>query len=78
MESLKKFQHSMEPQLRQLGLPTRLVNSKIELTRDFTLAVEGEPIAVERCKILRLLDIKLSRLKFTIKSVYDGQRYKRF
>ena len=37
-ESLKKFSHSMEPYLRQLGLPTKLVNSQIELLSDFLLS----------------------------------------
>jgi mRNA turnover protein 4 len=37
-ETLKRFSHSMEPYLRQLGLPTRLVNSQIELTSDYLLA----------------------------------------
>jgi mRNA turnover protein 4 len=67
----------MEPYLRQLGLPTRLVNSQIELLSDFLLTEEGKPITVEKCKILKLLERKMSRLKFQIKGVYDGKSYKR-
>ena len=51
-ESLKQFSHSMEPHLRQLGLPTRLVNSKIELNNDYMVCEEGKAITVENCKIL--------------------------
>lgn len=76
-DSLKKFGHSMEPFLRQLGLPTRLVNSQIELLSDYLLSEEGKPLTVEKCKILKLLDKKMSRLKFQIKGVYDGKSYKR-
>ena len=76
--SLKQFSHSMEPHFRQLGLPTRLVNSQIELLSDYLLAEEGKPLTVERCKILKLIDKKMSRLKFQIKSFYDGHNYKRF
>lgn len=68
----------MEPHLRQLGLPTRLVNSQIELLSDYLLAEEGKPLTVEKCKILKLLERKMSRLKFQIKSFYDGKNYKRF
>ncbi len=68
----------MEPHLRQLGLPTRLVNSQIELLSDYLLAEEGKPLTVEKCKILKLLDKKMSRLKFQIKSYYDGNHYKSF
>jgi hypothetical protein len=53
-----------------------LVNSKIELTSDFILAEEGKPLTVDKCKILKLLDIKMSRLKFEIKALYDGKTIK--
>jgi hypothetical protein len=36
----------MEPYIRQLGLPTRLVNSQIELLSDYLLAEEGKPMTV--------------------------------
>ena len=36
----------MEPYLRQLGLPTRLINSKIELLSDYLLSEEGKPLTV--------------------------------
>ena len=65
----------MEPHLRQLGLPTRLVNSQIELLSDYLLAEEGKPLTVEKCKILKLLDRKMSRLKFHIKGLYVGHNY---
>ena len=68
----------MEPYLRQLGLPTRLVDSKIELQSDYLLAEEDKPLTVEKCKILKLMNIKMSRLKFTIKGMYDGKNYKRY
>lgn len=76
--TLKQFSHSMEPHLRQLGLPTRLVNSQIELLSDYLLAEEGKPLTVEKCKVLKLLEKKMSRLKFQIKSYYDGNHYKSF
>jgi hypothetical protein len=45
-DSLKQFGHSLEPYLRQLGLPTRLINSQIELLNDYLLAEEGKPLTV--------------------------------
>jgi hypothetical protein len=64
----------MEPHLRKLGLPTRLLNSQMG---DYLLAEEGKALTVEKCKILKLLDRKMSRLKFAIKGLYDGHSYKR-
>lgn len=56
-ESLKRFSHSMEPHLRQLGLPTRLVNSKIELMSDYMVCQEGKPITVSNCKVLVIISL---------------------
>jgi mRNA turnover protein 4 len=75
-ETLAKFSHSIEPHLRSLGLPTRLVNSKIELNLDYVLAEEGKPLTVDQCKLLKLMDHKMARLKFEIKALYDGKSIK--
>ena len=58
-ETLKQFSHSMEPYLRQLKLPTRLVNSQIELQSDYLLAEEDKPLTVEKCKLLVLDELFL-------------------
>jgi len=52
------------------------VNSKIELNTDFVVAEEGKPLTVEKCKILKLMDLKMARLKFEIKALYDGKSIK--
>eukprot|EP00825_Cyclidium_porcatum_P046261 TRINITY_DN7226_c0_g1_i1.p1 TRINITY_DN7226_c0_g1~~TRINITY_DN7226_c0_g1_i1.p1 ORF type:complete len:150 (-),score=29.01 TRINITY_DN7226_c0_g1_i1:384-833(-) len=61
---LKKFAHSLEPYLRQLGLSTSLYNGEIRLNTDFVLAEKDKPLSVEQCKLLKLLNIKMG--KFTV------------
>ena len=73
-DTFKKFSHSIEPHLRELGLSTRLVNSQIELMIDFVLSEEGKALTVNQCKILKLLGMKMSRLKFSVKAWYDGKK----
>lgn len=67
---------SLEPRLRQLGLPTVLKDGVIQLLGDFTVCKDGEKITPEQGKLLvplilhhshpssshcqKLLDIKLS------------------
>ena len=72
-DTFKNFSHSMEPHLRELGLSTRLINSQIELMIDYVLCEEGKALTVNQCKILKLLKIKMSRLKFGVKVWYDGK-----
>lgn len=52
----------MEPHFRKLGLATRLVNSKIELTTDTMICEEGKPITVENSKVLVIFPIYLRNI----------------
>ncbi|KAM3141549.1 hypothetical protein pb186bvf_006413 [Paramecium bursaria] len=67
LETFSKFQHTMDPYLRQLGLNTKLMNQQIVLNEDFKVCEAGKPISVEQGKILRLLNIKLGKLEITPK-----------
>ncbi|PAV73210.1 hypothetical protein WR25_14301 [Diploscapter pachys] len=60
---LPQFAFSMEPQLRKLGMPTKLDKGIITLIEEFTVCTEGEPISVEQAKILKLLERKLSEFR---------------
>ena len=46
-ESLASFSHAMEPQLRTLGLPTKLNFQKIELLQDVYVCKKGSKLSVE-------------------------------
>ncbi|KAH7727904.1 ribosomal protein L10 domain containing protein [Aphelenchoides avenae] len=63
---LKQFAFSMEPQLRKLGLPTKLEKGVIELHKPFTVCNEGDVLNAEQAKILKLLDIKMSLFKVAL------------
>ncbi|XP_071493050.1 mRNA turnover protein 4 homolog [Diadema antillarum] len=52
--ALEDFQHSMEPQLRQLGLPTALRKGVIHLTCEHTVCKLGDTLTPEQARILKL------------------------
>uniref|UniRef100_A0A8C5PUX7 Ribosome assembly factor mrt4 n=1 Tax=Leptobrachium leishanense TaxID=445787 RepID=A0A8C5PUX7_9ANUR len=52
---LEQFTHSMEPQLRQLGLPTTLKKGVITLLSDYELCKEGDVLTPEQAQILHQL-----------------------
>lgn len=49
---LPQFQHSMEPQLRQLGMPTSLQKGVIILIKPFTVCQSGDILTPEQAQIL--------------------------
>ena len=52
---LNMFSHSMEPQLRQLGMPVQLVKGQVTLLVDYTVCEEGDVLSSEQARILKLL-----------------------
>ena len=65
-EALETLSFAMEPHLRQLGLPTKLVRQKIHLIDEVTLAEEGKVITAENAKILKLLGHRLAEFKLKV------------
>lgn len=49
---LRQFDHSMEPQLRRLGMPTSLQKGVITLIKPFKVCREGDVLTPEQAQIL--------------------------
>lgn len=49
---LPDFSHSIEPHLRQLGLPTSLQKGVVTLLQDYTVCEEGQTLTPEQARIL--------------------------
>jgi len=49
---LQQFQHSMEPHLRQLGMPTSLQKGVITLIKPYTVCQKGDILTPEQAQIL--------------------------
>lgn len=58
-EALAKFPHSLEPQLRKLGMPTLLKNGIIHLLGNHVVCKEGQTLDGQQVQVLKLLDEKM-------------------
>ncbi|NWR77810.1 MRT4 protein, partial [Centropus unirufus] len=70
---LEQFSHSMEPQLRQLGLPTALKKGVVTLLSDYEVCKEGDVLTPEQARILKLLGYEMAEFKVTIKFMWNSE-----
>ncbi|XP_063231154.1 mRNA turnover protein 4 homolog [Bacillus rossius redtenbacheri] len=68
---LEQFPHSIEPYLRQLGMPTSLNNGVVTLTKEYTVCQQGKILKPEQTKILKLLGRKTTEFKMQIKCMWS-------
>jgi len=71
-EGIEQFTHSMEPQLRQLGLPTKLVKGVVTLTKDFVVCKEGDALKPEQARILKLLGHQMAEFKIHVTALWSN------
>ncbi|TKR72944.1 hypothetical protein L596_020324 [Steinernema carpocapsae] len=57
---LPQFAHSIEPQLRKLGMPTKLERGIVTLYEEFGVCKEGDKLTADQARILKLLDVKMT------------------
>ncbi|WVR05208.1 hypothetical protein IAU60_002220 [Kwoniella sp. DSM 27419] len=67
------FPHSMEPQLRALGLATTLVRGVPSLNNPHVLCQEGEKLSSEKCRILKLLAVQMSEFRIHLGSRWSKE-----
>ncbi|XP_050443476.1 mRNA turnover protein 4 homolog [Adelges cooleyi] len=65
------FIHSMEPSLRELGLPTSLQRGVIQVLKDHTICKEGAIITPEQSRLLKLFGHQMAVFKITMKFVWS-------
>ncbi|WVQ70017.1 uncharacterized protein L199_008241 [Kwoniella botswanensis] len=67
------FPHSMEPQLRALGLSTSLVRGVPSLNNPHLLCKKGEKLSSEKCRILKLLAVQMAEFKIILGSRWSKE-----
>ncbi|KAL7750670.1 mRNA turnover and ribosome assembly protein [Sorochytrium milnesiophthora] len=65
------FPHNMEPQLRKLGLPTKLNKGVVTLLRDHTLVKKGAVLTPEQAQLLKLFHIQQAVFRVYLLCYYD-------
>ncbi|ODN84631.1 hypothetical protein L202_00538 [Cryptococcus amylolentus CBS 6039] len=67
------FPHSMEPQLRALGLTTTLIRGVPSLNNPHVLCTKGEKLTSEKCRILKLLAIQMADFRIHLGSRWSKE-----
>ncbi|XP_012736844.2 mRNA turnover protein 4 homolog isoform X1 [Fundulus heteroclitus] len=70
---LEQFPHSMEPQLRQLGLPTALKKGVVTLLKAYDVCKEGDVLTPEQARLLKLFAIEMAEFKVQIKCMWNSE-----
>mmetsp|Transcript_123600 Transcript_123600/g.242498 ORF Transcript_123600/g.242498 Transcript_123600/m.242498 type:complete len:225 (-) Transcript_123600:215-889(-) len=65
-DALANLPHSIEAHLRQLGMPTQLLEGKIHLLGDFTVCTQGKELTSDAAQILKLLDLKQAQFTMNV------------
>ncbi|XP_014607341.1 PREDICTED: mRNA turnover protein 4 homolog [Polistes canadensis] len=71
---LTEFPHSIEPHLRQLGMPTALEKGVVTLIKKFKVCKKGEPLTPEQARILKLLGKPLATFKLIPLGIYSTKK----
>jgi mRNA turnover protein 4 len=65
------FPHSLESQVRKLGMPTQLKNGVVTLTATFNICQEGGVLTPEQGRLLKMFLIKMSEFKLRVHSYWS-------
>jgi len=69
---LENFQHTMEAQLRTLGLPVRLQRGVIQVEQDVQVCKEGDPLTAEAAKLLKLFGKESVEFKLNLSAHWSN------
>ena len=67
------LQHSVEPNLRKLGLPTRLVKGKVVLDEPFEVCKEGEMLGSGQTTILKMFGVAMAEFGVDVRAVWERE-----
>ena len=74
-DSMVDFPHSMETQLRKLGMPTLLHDAKIKLLADYTVCKLGDVLTASQAQLLKLMNIQMAKFEITLRAVWDKESH---
>jgi mRNA turnover protein 4 len=72
-DTLAPFPHSMETQLRKLGLPTLLHDGKIRMLANHVVCREGDVLTADQSQLLKFLGIRMAKFHVGIKAYWDKE-----
>ncbi|VDN18952.1 unnamed protein product [Gongylonema pulchrum] len=71
---LPQFPFSVEPQLRKLGLPTKLDKGMVTLVADYVVCKQGDKLTAEQSRLLKFFDYKTSTFHVKLSAHWSKQK----
>lgn len=65
--------HSVEPTLRKLGVPTRLVKGKVELEHDFVVCNKGDVLGSGQTTLLKTFALTMAEFRVAIRAYWHSE-----
>ncbi|KAG8530377.1 uncharacterized protein KY384_004879 [Bacidia gigantensis] len=65
--------HSIEPTLRKLGVPTRLIKGKVALESEFEVCREGEVLGSGQTSLLKIFGVAMAEFRVQIVACYNRE-----
>ena len=65
--------HSMEPNLRKLGVPTRLVKGKVELDQEYVICREGEILGSGQTTLLKAFGVATAEFRVELRAYWEKE-----
>lgn len=65
------FPHSLEPQVRKLGLPTQLQNGLVTLVAPFTICQKDDHLTPDQGRLLKLFLIEMAEFRLQLQSYWS-------
>lgn len=66
------FPHNEEPQLRKLGLHTKMVRGVPTLDNPHTVCEEGKVLTPEQTQLLKLIGVKMAEFRIALRSRWSS------
>ena len=67
------IEHSVEPGLRRLGVPTRLVKGRVELEQEFEVCKEGDILGSGQTTLLKMFGIAMAEFRVGIRAYWTAE-----
>lgn len=64
--------HSLETNVRKLGMPTRLVKGRVELEGEYTVCREGEVLSSGQTALLKTFGVVMAEFRVEVKAYWSA------